>query len=583
MYTLNNKEHTEMNFLTNKHHKIISEEKSLLSSNSIFLSSINSDKGDLNLLKDTLAQLDEMFLIVVAGEYNSGKTAFINTLLGDSFLKTGITPTTDKITILEYGDSQREQIIEPGKSSVKLPVPLLKEVHIVDTPGTNAILLEHESLTTDFIPRSDIVIFVTSVDRPFTESERGFLENILKWGKKIIFVINKIDIVDNQEDLLEVVNFVSTNAQKLFGLTPVIFTISARDSLINLKNGIKDADLAKIEKYIHNTLDQGERIRIKLNNPLHILENLTNKYDEINQANINLIQEDKILLDDIHEQISLFREDSLRRFNFRYSDIDNAILEFEKRGQLFFEETFRIGRIFDLLNKERIQREYKDTVVKDLAIQIDNKVDDLIEWLVDENYKQWQIVNRKINKRMLVFKKRILSDSRSREIQVERKKIISKVKREAQRVVERFDRDSEAQQIAEDAQMAVAASAAIEVGALGLGTLVTVLATTASADLTGILLAGLTATLGFFIIPTKKKQAIKSFREKVNAIRDQLSISLKEEITRQIDLVIDNLYATIAPYERFVRTENQKFMKNNAHFENSRKKISQLRIDIKNI
>ena len=572
-----------MNFLTQKQHKIISDEKSLLSSNSVFLSSINSDKNDLNLLKDTLAQLDELFLIVIAGEYNSGKTAFINTLLGDSFLKTGITPTTDKITILGYGDSQREQIIEPGKSSIELPVPFLKDIRIVDTPGTNAILRKHESLTTDFIPRSDIVIFVTSVDRPFTESERGFLEKIMRWGKKIIFVINKIDIVENQEDLLEVVDFVSTNARKLLGLSPVIFTISAKDSLANLKNNIKDDALAKVQNYIHGTLDQEERIRIKLNNPLHILENLNNKYDEINQTNINLIQEDSKLLDDIHGQISLFREDSLRRFNFRYADIDNAILEFEKRGQSFFEETFRIGRILDLLNKERIQREYKDTVVKDLAVQIDNKVDDLIEWLVDENYRQWQIVNGKITKRMAVFKNRILSDSHSKEIQIERKKIISTVKRGAQRVVEKFNRDAEAQQIAEDAQMAVAASAAIEVGALGLGTLVTVLATTASADLTGILLAGLTATLGFFIIPTKKKQARKLFRGKVNAIRDQLSISLKEEITRQIDLVIDNINATVAPYERFIRTEHQKLMKNSEQFEISQKKIHQLKIDIDNI
>ena len=572
-----------MNFLTKRQRNIIAAEKSLLSSNSIFLSSINGDKVDLNLLEDTLAQLDEMFLVVVAGEYNSGKTAFINTLLGDSFLKTGITPTTDMITVLKYGDSQQKKIIEPGKSLIELPVPLLKDVHIVDTPGTNAILREHESLTTDFIPRSDIVIFITSVDRPFTESERGFLEKIINWGKKIIFVINKIDIVESQADLLEVVNFVSINAQKLLGFSPVIFTISAKDSLAKLKTGIIDDSLAKIEKYIHNTLDQEERIRIKLNNPLHILENLSSKYDEINQANINLIQEDKSLLDNIQSQISLFREDSLRRFQFRYADIDNAILEFEKRGQSFFEETFRIGRIFDLLNKERIQREYKDVVVKDLAVQIDSKVDDLIEWLVDENYKQWQIVNNKINKRMSVFKKNILSDPHSIEIQVERKKIISTVKRRAQRVVEKFNRDAEAQQIAEEAQLAVAASAAIEVGALGLGTLVTILATTASADLTGILLAGLTATLGFFIIPTKKKQAIKLFSEKVHAIRNQLSISLKDEITRQIDYVIDNIQETIAPYERFIRSENQKLINNSDQFENCRIEISQLRIDIENI
>jgi len=572
-----------MNFLTKKQRKIIADEKSLLSSSSIFLSSINGDKGDLNLLKDTLAQLEEMFLVVVAGEYNSGKTAFINTLLGDSYLKTGITPTTDKITILKYGDSQKEQIIEPGKASIKLPAPLLKDVRIVDTPGTNAILREHESLTTDFIPRSDIIIFITSVDRPFTESERVFLDKIIKWGKKIIFVINKIDIVDNQADLVEVVKFVSINAQKLLGFPPAIFTISAKDSLANLKNGTKDDSLAKIEAYIHNTLDQEERIRIKLNNPLYIIENLTSKYDQINQTNTNLIQEDKNLLDNIHGQISIFREDSLRRFQFRYADIDNALLEFEKRGQSFFEETFRIGRIFDLLNKERIQREYKDAVVKDLAIQIDNKVDDLIEWLVDENYKQWQIVNNKINKRMSVFKESILSDPHSVEIQVERKKIVSTVKRKAQQIVEKFNRDSEAKQIAEDAQLAVAASAAIEVGALGLGTLVTVLATTASADLTGILLAGLTATLGFFIIPTKKKQAIKLFNEKVYAIRNQLSFSLKEEFTRQIDYVIDNIQETIAPYERFIKAENQKLIDISDQFEKSNKKISQLKLDIKNI
>ena len=74
------------------------------------------------------------------------------------------------------------------------PVELFRDVHIVDTPGTNAIIREHERLTTDFVPRADLVLFVTSADRPFTESERAFVESIRAWGKKIVIVVNKVDI-----------------------------------------------------------------------------------------------------------------------------------------------------------------------------------------------------------------------------------------------------------------------------------------------------------------------------------------------------------------------------------------------------
>jgi predicted GTPase len=49
---------------------------------------------------------------------------------------------------------------------------------IVDTPGTNAIVREHEALTSQFVPRSDLVLFITSADRPFTESEKIFLQHI---------------------------------------------------------------------------------------------------------------------------------------------------------------------------------------------------------------------------------------------------------------------------------------------------------------------------------------------------------------------------------------------------------------------
>ena len=88
--------------------------------------------------------------------------------------------------------------------AITAPVDLLREISIVDTPGTNAILREHEAMTTRFVPRSDLVLFVTSADRPFTESERAFLESIRDWGKKVVMVINKIDLFQGEDELAQV-------------------------------------------------------------------------------------------------------------------------------------------------------------------------------------------------------------------------------------------------------------------------------------------------------------------------------------------------------------------------------------------
>ena len=93
----------------------------------------------------------------------------------------------------------------------------------MDTPGTNAIIREHEAITSEFVPRSDLVLFVTSADRPFTETERVFLEQVRGWGKKVIIVINKIDILEGEPQLEEVRAFVADNARALLGVSPEIF------------------------------------------------------------------------------------------------------------------------------------------------------------------------------------------------------------------------------------------------------------------------------------------------------------------------------------------------------------------------
>ena len=545
-----------MRLLTLNQNDLVNKIKALLVDFLAFgeINKINTQ--NISLLKDLLIRLDDLFLIVIVGEYNSGKSAFINALLGKSILETGVTPTTADITILRYGPERKITSPAPGQLLIEIPNSILEDISLVDTPGTNAILREHEVLTTDFIPRSDLVLFITSVDRPFTESERQFLELIRDWGKKVVVLINKTDIIDSEKDLNEITGYVASNTKNLLGIEPPIYTISAKNALKRkLEDNSSEPSFHVIEDYIYQTLNPANQLALKLSNPLGVLNKLIGEQIESTNEKINLIGNDVQLLNDLENQISLFREDMLRSFKFHYAEIDNSLLEFEKRGLNFFENTFRIARIMDLINKERVQSEYNTQVVKGLSIEVDNKVSGLIDWLVEEDLKQWQAITHKIDQRILKYQDRVFDDPETRQIRFERFKIIEAVKRESQRIIERFDKDDEAKKIAEDAQMAVATSAAIEVGALGLGALITLLATTASADFTGILLAGLTAALGFFIIPAKKKQAKALFSKRISDLRDQLSNSLMSEFVKQVDVIIERINSTIQPYSRFVRSE----------------------------
>ena len=136
------------------------------------------------MLKETLQALEDSFLVVVVGEFNAGKSSFINALLNTEKLAEGVTPTTAQINLIRYGETESVTPIEQWGQLVQLPADMLESLSFVDTPGTNAVITEHEVLTRWFLPRADVVLFLTSADRPFSESEKNFMQGISDWGKK---------------------------------------------------------------------------------------------------------------------------------------------------------------------------------------------------------------------------------------------------------------------------------------------------------------------------------------------------------------------------------------------------------------
>jgi len=544
--------------------EVVREERRILNDLRASLIRFGASDENLESLNRSIEQLDELFLLVVVGEFNAGKSAFINALAGEKVMEEGVTPTTAQVTLLRYGAERASQQVEPHLLAVSAPAELLREIHIVDTPGTNAVIREHERITSGFVPRADLVLFVTSADRPFTETERAFLEQIRDWGKKVVIVINKIDILAGERELSEVQSYVADNARRLLGVTPEIFGVSAR-AAFRAKNGEpqfwQPSGFDALERYIRSSLDRSARTRLKLLNPIGVGSALTERYQAATRDRLALLQEDFSLLEDVEGQLTIYGKDMAREFEGRMASVDNVLLEMERRGQDFFDDTMRIGRMFDLLNRSRVQEGFERQVVADAPQQIEKRVNDLVDWLVESDFRQWQRISRHLSDRRRAFRERIVGDDgdpEARPFHDERRRLVESVGVAAQRVVDTYDRRKEASELADGARNAVAAAAAAGAGAVGLGTLVAAAASTAAADVTGIILASVIAALGFFIIPAKRSHAKAEMRRKIADVRARLSAALHKQFEEEIVRSAARMQESVAPYSRFVRAEGDK-------------------------
>ncbi|MEW5957349.1 MAG: dynamin family protein [Chloroflexota bacterium] len=571
--------------LTDRQEELLKRERQWLADLQVILGRLGASPEDQTTLTRSIQQLEELFLLVVVGEFNSGKSAFINGLLGRPLLPEGVTPTTSRINILKYGELSQHQIQEAHLYVLAEPVDMLRRLSIVDTPGTNAIIREHQAITEEFVPRADMVLFITSADRPFTESERIFLSQIKAWGKKVVMIINKIDIFETETELVEVIDFVRQNGTILLGSCPDVFSVSARLAL-----RAKQGDPAKwtksgfepLEAYIRDTLDETSRLRLKFLNPLGVGDRLIDKYAGIVHNRLAMLADDFETMGNLERQLEVYRQDMNRDFKFRLADIENVLYDMEKRGHAFFDENMRLARIFDLLNKERIQRGFVEQVVVDVPQAIEQKVNELIDWLVNADLRQWHGVMDYLEQRKRDYEDRLIGELGG-SFRYDRDHLIDSVGKSAQRVVETYDISAEARKLADNAQLAVAETAAAGVGAIGLGATIVALATTAAMDVTGIVAAGLGVVLGFFVIPARRQSVKKDLVARVAALRIQLIGALTTQFEKELNRGLLRINEAIAPYTRFVRAEQDKLAHMKASLTEAQHKQGQLRAEIQEL
>jgi GTPase SAR1 family protein len=251
-------------------------------------------------LKEKL--LNNVFNLVVLGQFKRGKTTLINALLGAEILPTAVVPLTSIATILKYGetlsikvffndgqvteigpDRLSQYVTEKGNPKnmkdvlevvITYPSSYLKDgVRLIDTPGVGSVYEHNTDVAYQYLPKSDAALFLLSVDQPVSKAELDFLKDVKEYSNRIFFLQNKADYV-GYEDLNESISFSKKIIEEYMGREARIFPLSAKLALEGKLSGEKEllgkSFLADFEKLLNTFLmeEKGKVLLLSVSNSL---------------------------------------------------------------------------------------------------------------------------------------------------------------------------------------------------------------------------------------------------------------------------------------------------------------------------
>ncbi|MBI5812428.1 MAG: dynamin family protein [Meiothermus silvanus] len=479
-------------------------------------------------IRQALADLEGPFMLVVSGEFNSGKSSILNALLGAELLKEGVTPTTDRINLITYGEQAKLEPQGPDLTLIYLPHALLKDLRMVDTPGTNAILEHHQVLTERFLPRADLILFVTSADRPFTQSEAEFLQLIKAWGKKIVLLVNKIDLLSPSEQG-EVLEYVRQSALQTLGQSVPVLGLSARRAKQGEKQG---SGLADLEAHIRKVL-ANESAKIKLGSPLGVLLRLVQDTRPYLERELAENRKQLATCSELEALLKRHIERTQRDFDGQIALALQVLDEVRERGERWLDETVRLSRILELINASRIQDSFMRDVAQNSNQVLERSVQQSLNWLAKKNQE------------LLEDALALLREAPG--MLPARDKGEPSVEQAIHKALERYRPDDEAVVLREEIQLALQQTALASLGGVGLGAGLVLILQSLAADVTGVVAGLVAAILGLSILPRRKDQAKSRLRERLGEVRSSLEAALKQALRLELERSAERFRALYRP------------------------------------
>ncbi len=549
-----------------KYADLLNAEKEALTSLKSLLEQTETDGQTIDQLGDIIDHLDALFLVVIVGEFNAGKSSVLNAFFGARLMEEGPIPTTAKVTIIRHGEEYLERQLSEYLVEKRIPSPYLQNLNLVDTPGTNSIVTQHQELTERFIPRADLVLFVTSFDRPLSESERQFLSYIRdSWGKKLAFVLNKVDLSRNEEMLNQVLTHVRSGCMDLMNFEPRIFPISAEQAFRAKEMEAGDernqlwesSNFAAFESFITEHLTNKARLALKLTAPVDAGQKLLASLDSRLDQRAKVLAQDEANIEDLDKIVADARNSLIDGYGRHVTEVDNLLLQMEQRGLQFLDDTIRISKLGMIRDRDAFKEEFSRQVVRDTDKQVEKQVTDAVDGLLKQALSVW-------NKTVNDFAERVRSVAGATanpargDFFYNRSEVFNSIMKEADRKIEMYNLKEEARRILENTRNAAAIFLGTEAVAASIGAVATVVFTATAVDVTGgFIAASIVALVGLIFLPRQKRKAMKEFQERTSALRQDMKRALVEQLNLEVDQSLNRVTETVSPYIDFVSKERK--------------------------
>ncbi len=538
-------------------------------------------------LQSLIESLESPFMFVVIGEVKSGKSSFVNALTGEKICGVDADICTDKVQQIVYSNKSYIEHREKFFDIKGVNAEILKDISIVDTPGTDSIIAEHEEITRRFAPNSNLIFFVFPTMNPHHSSSWEML-NIMKdlWSRNIIFIAAQADRCTERE--------IETNREKIRQYAtergipnPVIFTTSSKEE----ENGNSEiSGFKEVRSFITDTTSGGQHMIMKLKDRISIASIIFEKLEDELMKRNKILSIDKKLRENISDKYESGKENSIKeiekilsRMTFVFERTSGEFLDKLKKALStgnILKQTIPIPRFKN--SKSRIDRNFLESLINNMNESLENdlsiEASDNAAYFIDGIKYRFSEIIREVDKaRDLYTEKENLQaldhfDSKREEILTELLKGLTEMSEDSSLIpaLEKHNPD-----IGDTVLKGGAIAAA--------GALLAVIAQGAVFDATGGILSAVGILGASGIILFKRNRLIKEFKRNIRESNERFHRELQNRFERRLDLIFGDIKRLFENLDKHISVESDKLENSKNIFHNQQKELLKISEEIKKI